>query len=249
MRIPYGILRLAWAILAIVAVAAAPSAADGDAADAERVLAAVRDAYGTAAIGDAAGFRLRGRILSVADGVSADVRMDVALEGSLRESVRYPDGTELRIVSGKLAWRGDEQRQKPAPREAADSMRLTLRQLLAPFDLAAAEPEAIAVDGTSEEGWTLVSLRGDDPLAVTYEVDPASGRVHRIRGVVEIDGRPVEVTVETGDFRDVDGILFPFRATRIVAGDVTSETVLTRVRLRTEFAPEVFGPSGSPGEI
>jgi hypothetical protein len=51
---------------------------------------------------------------------------------------------------------------------------------------------------------------------------------------------PVEYRLYYADYRDVDGIKFPFRLRRAIGPDTTEETTFDRFRLNTRIDPRKF---------
>jgi hypothetical protein len=217
--------------------------------DVDAVLARVRSAYGgTEALAAFAGFEARGRILSLADGISGRVRMHVAVGGDLRTEITYPERTEIRILAGPLAWSGGRRNQEPASRDMLTSMKLQFHRLVAPFELADAAPEDFAGKGTSAEGWTRLGRDWGGNLRTIYDVDQ-EGLVRRVTGEMGTGDDQLSFETESHDFRDVAGMPFPFRMTTIVAGHPAAETILDRVEPRTSFEPDTFLPRGAAGDM
>jgi hypothetical protein len=52
--------------------------------------------------------------------------------------------------------------------------------------------------------------------------------------------KPSEYRLYYGDFRDVDGLRFPFRIRRAVAGDTVEETTFDRFKINTKIDPKKF---------
>lgn len=195
------------------------------------------------------GFRVRAKILSIADGMNGKLRLAVSLDGSLRADIVYPNRKEVRILSGDLAWNGNPREQKFASTAMARSMQLQYHRLVAPFELAEADPADFRTTGSSSEGWTLLRRDWTDELSMTYEVDPATGRIPRVTGIVRAGDEELEFVTESSDFREVEGILFPFRTTTIVSGEVAAETILDDVTVVHEFSREIFLPVDGAGDL
>jgi hypothetical protein len=213
------------------------------------VVARVVEAYGGEALDDVSGFRARGSVLSAADGLSGKVRMSVRLDGALRVEIRWPQREEVRILAGRLAWHGGSARQQPADREMADSMRLQLHRLAAPFELAGLPADSLEALEPSPEGWSRVARRWDERTRTVYDVDDA-GRIRRILGELVTGGDDtMDFVTESSDFRAVEGVLFPFRTTTVIQGEAATETILERISLEGDFAADEFSPAGAPGEI
>jgi hypothetical protein len=51
---------------------------------------------------------------------------------------------------------------------------------------------------------------------------------------------PIEYRVYYGDFRDVDGLKWPFRIRRAIAGETIEETTFDRIRINAKIDPRKF---------
>jgi hypothetical protein len=224
--------------------------APGDAGRVGETIALVTEAYGGIERIDASfGWHMRGRVLSVADGVNGTLELAVALDGSLRLEIRYPNRTEIRVLAGVLAWHGGARRQRPASRPMTDSMRLQYHRLVAPFDLVAAEPGELVDEGDTPDGHIRLRREWNARISTVYEVDPESGLVMVVRGEIEDEDGFLEFVAEASDFRDVEGIPFPFRITTFVADQVAAETILDRVTPEADFEPGLFLPAGTAADL
>ena len=53
---------------------------------------------------------------------------------------------------------------------------------------------------------------------------------------------PVEYRLYYADYRDVDGVKFPFRLRRAIGPDTTEETTFDRFRVNPKIDPRKFAP-------
>jgi hypothetical protein len=53
-------------------------------------------------------------------------------------------------------------------------------------------------------------------------------------------GKPIEYRMYYGDFRDVDGVKWPFRLRRAMAGETIEETTFDRIRINAKIDPRKF---------
>jgi hypothetical protein len=58
--------------------------------------------------------------------------------------------------------------------------------------------------------------------------------------VQNVQGKPVEQRLYYADYRDVDGMKFPFRLRRATGADTTEETVFDRYRINSKIDPRKF---------
>jgi hypothetical protein len=234
---------------AVVVAGLSPAPAGCEPEGPADVVARVVEAHGGEALDGVTGFRARGSILSASDGLSGRVRLSVRLDGALRVEIHWPQREEVRILAGRLAWHGGTARQRAADREMTDSMRLQLHRLAAPFELAGIPADSLEALEPSPEGWSRIARRWDARTRTVYEVDDA-GRIRRVTGELGTEGDDtMDFVTESTAFREVEGILFPFRTTTVIQGEAATETILERVTLEDDFAADEFSPAGAPGEI
>jgi len=82
--------------------------------------------------------------------------------------------------------------------------------------------KANAVGGDTVEGTEVVNVAVDlDGEIATYGIDPASGRILRIafRGNAPMNPQPGDVVQTYSDFREVNGITYPFSMTGTFNGE------------------------------
>jgi hypothetical protein len=240
-------MRTALAIFVCCLAAMSAAAMAEPHADLGRILAQVEAAYGGRdAITAIPGFRASGKILSLADGVNGRIRLIVDLGGRMRTEIDYPSRHEVRILSGRLAWNGDPQGQSSANAAMATSMRLQFHRVAAPFELVEASPGELELLEDGDDGlWRVSRQWSTDSSRTTYEIDPETGWIVRVRGEMAAGHEPLEFVSESADFRDIEGVMFPFRITTIISGQVASETIVDRVRVESEFRAVDFLPTGS----
>ncbi|MBZ0268763.1 hypothetical protein K8I85_11445 [bacterium] len=218
--------------------------------DTAAILDRVTAAYGgREALAAIAGFRAVGKVLSLSDGMTGKLQLELSLNGDLRSVIRYPHRTETRILAGTMAWSGGEHLQRPAERDMNISMRLQYHRLVAPFELALTEADDLVREDASDEGYIRLRRDWGSQSHTIYEIDPESWYVMRTRGEIgEGDGTLLFET-ESNDFREVDGILFPFRMTTTVAGHTAAEVILDRITTEDDYDPRRFLPSGGAGDM
>jgi predicted thioesterase len=54
------------------------------------------------------------------------------------------------------------------------------------------------------------------------------------------EAKPIESRVYYGDFREVDGVKWPFRLRRAVGGETIEETTFDRFRINARIDPRKF---------
>jgi hypothetical protein len=67
-----------------------------------------------------------------------------------------------------------------------------------------------------------------------WQVPPPAGRQ------APAEAKPIENRLYYSDFRDVNGLKWPFRIRRAVAGETVEETTFDRIRINTKIDPKKF---------
>jgi hypothetical protein len=76
------------------------------------------------------------------------------------------------------------------------------------------------------------------PTSSQEEKDTYTKTTNDLRGAAQ--ARPVEHRLYYADYRNVDGIVLPFRIRRAIGADTTEETTFDRFRLNTKIDPRKF---------
>jgi hypothetical protein len=79
------------------------------------------------------------------------------------------------------------------------------------------------------------------PNAPKEETEKYAKEVLAIRSKAQ--GTPVEHRLYFGDYREVDGVRFPFRLRRAIGQETTEETTFDRFRINTRIDPRKFESS------
>lgn len=135
--------------------------------------------------------------------------------------IAYPTSKEVRIVDGEHGT----QNGKEASGMGLAAMRLQAARI-APAALLA-EHRAAVHDAGLRDGRRVLEVAVAPGLTVTMDVDPKTNRV--LRSVSKAEG--IEFATDYGDFRTVDGLLFPFSEDNFANGTKTATTTLTKVEV------------------
>jgi hypothetical protein len=158
----------------------------------------------------------------------------------LRVSISYGGDSEQRVLDGARGWReGADVTGTPAHH----AMVMQAARLDLPLALLRGV-ERLVDEGTVErEGRRLraVTLPLGEGMTLTAEIDPETGRI--LRSVSRLAGPPrLEFATDYLDFREVSGVLVPFREVNVAQGQRTGETALARVEFLREAPTGAFRP-------
>ena len=96
----------------------------------------------------------------------------------------------------------------------------------------------LQVDGyTTIGGNELVKIKVDDKTIKYYDVN--SGLLERIEETTSVEGNSITTTRKLSDYRDVDGILYPFK-TEIINGMQTITIEFEEIKFNEPFTESDF---------
>ena len=238
----------------VLAVALGPrhlpgqEAGAGSSATAESIEQLVRrsiDAYGgEAALRTASVFVQRGTVTSsMQDGRSGALVRIYERPVRLRVEIVYPGAEpETRVLDGGQGWRNGVRTSGPMYQAMLlQSARLGLPVLFLDFEGRLEDHGEVERDGGRRR---TIGLGFHGGLQVIAEIDPSSGRILRTEGSIAGEGgRPaLSFATDYGDFREVDGVLVPFRETSYAQGMRTGETQLESVDILDAAPSGTFHP-------
>lgn len=160
----------------------------------------------------------------------------------LRVTIAYPGSpAEQRILDGARGWR-DGREVSGAPPHAA--MLLQAARLELPLSLAEGRARLVDEGVVERDGVKLraLTLPLGDGLAITAEIDPASGLV--VRSVARMPGGvgSLEFVTAYSGFRKVSGVLVPFREENFVQGRHSGTTEIRTTEFLVEAPTGAFRP-------
>lgn len=163
----------------------------------------------------------------------------------LRAELRYQKSSELRLLNGYRGWRGSSMetlREVHGPPYLA--MAYQVKHLDLPF-------------GFLDRGYKITYLGREtlrDVPVETLQLEDNEGTVMRVyvdaatRLIVKVAGTfgtglgGAELAAEFADFRDVQGVKFPFKITNYSGGNRIAETAVTEISLNGEMPDSLFQP-------
>lgn len=167
------------------------------------------------------------------------------------QELTLPFGKVTMTVSGDSGFMTTPQgvRQLPA------SQRSTVLQSLSRNPLALLKAsqkpgfEATATGAAEVDGTAVQEVQVDTGDQVTtLAIDPQTGHILRIRYHGALPGGPPgEIAQTYSDFRDVDGLAYPFTVQGTFNGQPTLTAKVDKVEINPEIDPSMFNPPPSDG--
>lgn len=194
----------------------------------------VLEAYGGAsAVRSVDAHRQEGMLVAVRGAAHGRLVRIATAEDRLSILVEYPDRAELRILEGADAWRGPGPgalERVGGPLRGAMVLQAARSWLPRLLD----EHRADATIAGAEEGRTVLDVRVASDLVLRVFVADDTNLVVRSESILESAPGPVGFATDYADFREVDGVLFPFREETYASGYHTGSALLERVELNPE---------------
>lgn len=167
---------------------------------------------------------------------------------SLRVEIAYPDHAEIRIVADTVGW-GATPTGDIVPVQGAllssmvlQAARADLPWLLEKRGADAVPVEPMEVDGQSLPGFEL-KLGGGRSMRIF--LDPTTNLISRAQTLLVSGSMHTVFETVYSDFRDVNGVKFPFHEESTAGGMPTGATDFESVEVNPPADPARFGP-GAP---
>lgn len=159
--------------------------------------------------------RMTGRV--VLPGIEASLVLELKRPDKVRTEFNVEGGLSVRAYDGQVAWvlpPVPGAPPQPVPPDEAEELKAQADVDLSP--LVDSEAKGFTVDLAGRESlpggeaWKLVVLGGAGPPRSLF-VDVSSHLVVRTEEVRTLEGKDVPFATEVGDYRTVDGLVYPFR--------------------------------------
>jgi hypothetical protein len=229
----------------------------GQVPDAAQVLAATREALGgEKKLSAVRTFTATGRTRQLRGNNLVPIEFEISCElpDKFVRTDEFPAQDADPTTQG---FNGDALLQFPAPspgrgggppqqRLAAvkqDFVRLTLGMFASSFSSYPVTFKYAAVGEAPEGKADVLDVSGPANFAARFVVQQATHLPVMLmwqQPAPNPQGKPAEIRVYYADFRDVDGMKFPFRLRRAVAGETVEETTFDRFRINAKIDPRKF---------
>lgn len=160
----------------------------------------------------------------------------------LRIEIRYPGSDpETRTLMGPHGWR----RGVPVQGPFHASMVLQAARMGLPYNLLEGRGrlrDRGTVTGENGKALRAVELPLSENMHLIVEIDPASGRILKTRGVLSMGGNRMEFITAYEDFRRKDGRLYAAKEVHYAMGRRTGYTHIEQVEFRDRLSDALFLP-------
>lgn len=179
------------------------------------------------------------QIESSAKGETGTDTRSISLPGKLRVELKYANSSELRIINGDKGYRGfSGSPLLPASGPPLEAMKLQRMRMYTPLTLLE-KKKNLTVD--EEGGFKVITLK-QGGITGKYFVNPASMRIERFIGRMEMNGQAMEFKTEYSDFKTIEGVILHHKEIKYAGSVNTAVMALKEAKLGEKFDPSVFGP-------
>ena len=167
----------------------------------------------------------------------------------LKVGMRYPEGTEVRLLDGARGWRnsaGEPLAEAHGP--MLEAMVLQACRADVPWILIERGAQARRIEDLEHEGAHLIGIEIPirEKLSFRAYVHPATFRVVMSQGLLEHGGMQTHFETIYDDYRMVEGVLFAFHEENYASGVHTAHTEFVRVLLDPPLSRNEFAPPDTP---
>jgi hypothetical protein len=213
----------------------------------DAVINQVVGAYGgEGAVQRLASSRMTGDVTPHARDVGGAGRLERHLDAPdrIRVEIVYPAKTEVRILDGQRAWRGDGSVVEPVAGPPLHAMRYQLLRSQPAWALATHRDRVTLRADVERGGRTHRALRlqWSSELVLDYLVETDTGRVIRVDGTISLGQAAITFATEYSEFEMVDGALVPRVEETYASGRHTATTRIETVELGVSEPWPFSGP-------
>ena len=148
----------------------------------------------------------------------------------LKVLIHYPSRVEIRVLDREQAWRGTSiQSLAPVQGPMRSSMVVQAARANLPWTLH--EMRSKVGMARAPGGRQVLEIALGPGLALRASLEPDSHRIVQAKSVVEMGPMTILFRTEYSDFREVDGVLFPFHEENYASGIHAASTEVSRILL------------------
>ena len=185
-------------------------------------------------------------IITTPDGkVTAKTKTYVTYPTRIRVDAQLPGVQLVQVYADGSGWMQDPGGVHDAPpqmlTELAGGIKRDVRALLLAAAKGSLKATVLPEEGFEGRVLKVLALSGDDVPQVKVYLDPQTAHVVKLQYETSGPGQPARSTEEVfSDYRTVEGLAFPFKASVVRSGVVLLERQITSVEVNPEIKADVF---------
>lgn len=163
----------------------------------------------------------------------------------LRAELVYQHSSETRILNGFRGWRGsngEPLREVHGPPYLAMAYQYKYLDLPFGFLDRGYKITYVGKETLHEKPVEILQLVDNEGTIMRVYIDAGTYLIVKVVGSFGIGPAEAELAAEFSDFREVEGVKFPFKVTNYSGGNKIAETVATEIRVNKEMSDSLFQP-------
>lgn len=177
------------------------------------------------------------------------IKLILSRRGKLRATMKYSKRFEDRILLGKRGWRNFGSGFKEAKGYSLAAMLFQYNQLSLPMGILNGTYKiSYSALKSGDKVFPALKLLGGDGPPMVVILDPETGLIRQINGKIAIGDRQVIMAVGYSDYRQVSGVMLPYRIINYVNGHAIAESRFDKVAVNPELGPNTFTRGLPAGE-
>ena len=160
---------------------------------------------------------------------------------NLRTTMKYSKRSEDRLLLGERGWRNFGDGFEEAAGHSLAAMIFQYNHLDLPTGLINSNYSISYVEQKiDDKAFPALELTGADGPPMTVIIDPETGLIQLVEGRISTGGREVVMAVGYGDYREVAGVMLPYRIINYVNGIAIAESRYDTVIVNAELEKNYF---------
>ncbi len=197
-------------------------------------------------LAEIAGYRVKGKVYALLSNKKASTTRTFSRPDRLRVVINYPGTSEIRILDGEKGWRSDKHENLYSVKDfQLGSMVLQASRANIPWILEEMQDQAklIAPAKQGEKELTGLEFTIGNGMSLRIYIDPETSLVAQSRSFLNTTKMKTYFKTVYSDYREVDGIPFPFKEENFASGFRTGITLIKEVIFNPELDDNEFRPS------
>ena len=158
--------------------------------------------------------------------------------------IKYTNSSEQRILNGKKGYRGNNGKLEEVKGTPYDAMVYQYNQLDLPFGLVDGSLKVIDIHEDTLNGMKVevLDLKDEDGYEIEAFVSAKDYLIQKVIGYFTLGRNKTNLAAEFMNFRDVQGIVLPFKIVNYSRASKLSETTILQYQINPEIDGSMFNP-------
>lgn len=233
------------ALLALAFCSGGAEAAKLSSSELDALVRSVLEAHGGAEdLRKVSSYKIVGRIRDVRRNDEGTGTVYFQRPGKLLSDNRYRESREVRILNGTRGWLSTDGAFEPAPPGVMLGMLYSLVSYKLPLELADRRQRLSYLGRVEQLGrrFEVLELDYSEVLKVRVYVEDESRRIAQVAGYITVGEQTVILSQVLGDYREVDGLVYPFHQRFHSGPTLIGEKWVESVEVNPQLSEGRFSP-------